>query len=221
VSVCSEQTFRIPAFSGSSTLNLVWTLETGFCLYRVRCAVPIKILIADDHEIVRRGVRHILKSRPDWEVCAEAANGLDAVAAVKRLQPDVTILDISMPVMSGLDAAREIARLNLPTRVLIFTMHYSKDLLRVFHDEGVRGYVLKAHAAQELIQAVETLLRGNTFFHSDEGMPEAQERPTYSRKPLLLRQRLEAGLRLVCGLLLGIAQSAFQDEARLNWVMPS
>jgi DNA-binding NarL/FixJ family response regulator len=100
-------------------------------------------------------------------------------------------------------------------------MHYSKDLLRVFHDEGVRGYVLKAHAAQELIQAVETLLRGNTFFHSDEGMPEAQERPTYSRKPLLLRQRLEAGLRLVCGLLLGIAQSAFQDEARLNWVMPS
>jgi DNA-binding NarL/FixJ family response regulator len=182
--------------------------------------MPIKILIADDHEIVRRGVRHILKSRPDWEVCAEASNGLEAVSAVKRLKPDVTILDISMPIMSGLDAAREIARLNLPTRVLIFTMHYSKDLLRVFHDEGVRGYVLKAHAAQELIQAVETLLKGNTFFHSDDTLPEAPERPTLSRKPLLLRQRMEAGLRLLSGMMARIARNGLPDEGRTSWVMP-
>ena len=182
--------------------------------------MPIKILIADDHEIVRRGVRHILSCRPDWEVCAEAGNGLDAVSAVKRLHPDVTILDISMPVMSGLDAAREIARLNLPTRVLIFTMHYSKDLLRVFHDEGVRGYVLKANAAQELIQAVETLLKGDTFFHSDDTLPEAHERPTFSRKPLLLRQRLEAGRRLWCGLKALLARINVRNEGRLSWVMP-
>jgi DNA-binding NarL/FixJ family response regulator len=141
---------------------------------------------------VRRGVRHILGCRPDWEVCAEASDGLEAVAAVKRLKPDVTILDISMPTMNGLDAAREIARLNLPTRVLIFTMHYSQDLQRTFRDNGVRGYVLKAHAAKELIQAVETLLGGNTFFHSDDTVAEPPEQPTFSRKPLLLRQRLEA-----------------------------
>jgi DNA-binding NarL/FixJ family response regulator len=182
--------------------------------------MSIKILIADDHEIVRRGVRHILKARPDWEVCAEAANGLEAVSAVKRLRPDVTILDISMPVMSGLDAAREIARLNLPTRVLIFTMHYSKDLLRIFHDEGVRGYVLKAHAAQELIQAVETLLKGDTFFHSDNALPEAPERPTFSRKPLLLRQRLEAGLCRLSAIVIQSARTVCQDEGRLSWVLP-
>ena len=155
--------------------------------------MPVKILVADDHEIVRRGVRHILSSRPDWEVCAEAADGLEALALVKQLRPDVTILDISMPTMNGLDAAREIARLNLPTRVLIFTMHYSQDLQRTFRDHGARGYVLKAHAAQELIKAVETLLRGNTFFHSDDTEAEpAPEQPTLSRKPLLLRERLQS-----------------------------
>jgi DNA-binding NarL/FixJ family response regulator len=182
--------------------------------------MPIKILIADDHEIVRRGVRHILKSRPDWEVCAEASNGLEAVAAVKRLKPDVTILDISMPVVSGLDAAREIARLNLPTRVLIFTMHYSKDLLRIFHDEGVRGYVLKTQAAQELIQAVETLLKGDTFFHSDDALPQAPEQPTYSRKPLLLRERLEHGLRAALGILVCIGGNPFQGEHSLKCLAP-
>jgi DNA-binding NarL/FixJ family response regulator len=157
--------------------------------------MPVKILVADDHEIVRRGVRHILSSRPDWEVCAEAADGLEALALVKRLKPDVTILDISMPTMNGLDAAREIARLNLPTRVLIFTMHYSQDLQRTFRDTGARGYVLKAHAAKELIQAVETLLRGNTFFDSDDTVAEPPELTRMSRKPLLLRERLESILR--------------------------
>jgi DNA-binding NarL/FixJ family response regulator len=162
--------------------------------------MPVKILVADDHEIVRRGVRHILSSRPDWEVCAEAADGLEAVALVKRLKPDVTILDISMPTMNGLDAAREIARLNLPTRVLIFTMHYSQDLQRTFRDTGARGYVLKAHAAKELIQAVETLLRGNTFFDSDDTVAEPPEQTTMSRKPLLLRERLESILRALAPL---------------------
>jgi DNA-binding NarL/FixJ family response regulator len=175
--------------------------------------MPVKILVADDHEIVRRGVRHILSSRPEWEVCAEAADGLEAVDMVKRLRPDVTILDISMPTMNGLDAAREIARLNLPTRVLIFTMHYSQDLQRTFRDNGARGYVLKAHAAKELIQAVETLLRGNTFFHSDDSEAEtAPQQPTMSRKPLLLRQRLKS-------MLFGRARLSWAnllDQARLT-----
>jgi DNA-binding NarL/FixJ family response regulator len=176
--------------------------------------MPVKILVADDHEIVRRGVRHILSSRPDWEVCAEAADGIEAVALVKRLKPDVTILDISMPTMNGLNAAREIARLNLPTRVLIFTMHYSQDLQRTFRDNGARGYVLKAHAAKELIQAVETLLRGNTFFHSDDAVAETPEQTTMSRKPLLLRVRLES-------ILLGLASPGWAtllDQLGLSWL---
>jgi DNA-binding NarL/FixJ family response regulator len=176
--------------------------------------MPVKILVADDHEIVRRGVRHILSCRPEWEVCAEAANGLEAVALVKQLRPDVTILDISMPTMNGLDAAREIARLNLPTRVLIFTMHYSQDLQRTFRDNGARGYVLKAHAAKELIQAVETLLRGNTFFHSDDTVAEPPEQPTMSRKPLLLRERLKS-------ILFGrtpVGWTNLLDKAGLSWI---
>lgn len=176
--------------------------------------MSVKILVADDHEIVRRGVRHILSSRPEWEVCAEAADGLEAVALVKRVKPDVTILDISMPTMNGLDAAREIARLNLPTRVLIFTMHYSQDLQRTFRDTGARGYVLKAHAAKELIQAVETLLRGNTFFHSDETVAEPSEQPTMSRKPLLLRKRLES-------ILFGLSPLGWTnllDQLGLSWL---
>jgi DNA-binding NarL/FixJ family response regulator len=176
--------------------------------------MPVKILVADDHEIVRRGVRHILSSRPDWEVCAEAADGLEAVALVKRLTPDVTILDISMPTMNGLDAAREIARLNLPTRVLIFTMHYSQDLQRTFRDNGARGYVLKAHAAKELIQAVETLLRGNTFFHSDDNVAEPPEQTTMSRKPLLLRERLEYVLRGLAP----VGWATLLDQLGLSWL---
>jgi DNA-binding NarL/FixJ family response regulator len=176
--------------------------------------MPVKILVADDHEIVRRGVRHILSSRPDWEVCAEAADGLEALALVKRLKPDVTILDISMPTMNGLDAAREIARLNLPTRVLIFTMHYSQDLQRTFRDTGARGYVLKAHAAKELIQAVETLLRGNTFFDSDDTVAEPPEQTTMSRKPLLLRERLESILRGLAP----VGWTSLLDQLGLSWL---
>ncbi len=181
--------------------------------------MPVKILVADDHEIVRRGVRQILSCRPEWEVCAEAANGVEALAAVERLKPDVTILDLTMPVMSGLDAAREIARRNLPTRVLIFTMHYSKDLLRLFRDGGVRGYVLKVQAAQELINAIETLLRGSTFFHSEEGEAEEREPATLGRKPLLLRQivGLAHSLILTCARP-RLAGALSRDASKLFWL---
>ena len=144
--------------------------------------------MADDHEVVRQGVRTILSSRPDWEVCCEVENGQEAVEAAKKVRPDVTILDITMPVMSGLEAAQEIAKLNLDTRVLIFTMHYSNALLQNVRSSGARGYVLKSNAARELIKAIEKLLDGETFFGHD--LAEAKERQNPSRKPLLLRQDL-------------------------------
>jgi DNA-binding NarL/FixJ family response regulator len=133
--------------------------------------MPVKIVIADDHDVVRQGMRAILRARPDWEVSAEAANGQEAIDAVRRHCPDVLILDITMPVMSGLDAMREIGSLQLPTCVLIFTMHDSPSLIRAVREGGAKGYVLKSNAARDLIKAIEALLGGGSFFGSEYEKP--------------------------------------------------
>jgi DNA-binding NarL/FixJ family response regulator len=124
-----------------------------------------KILIVDDHEIVREGIRTlVIKSRRTWEICGEAGNGREAIEAVRNLNPDVAVLDITMPGMSGLEAASEIARLGFRCRVLIFTMHNSPRLPHEVRAAGAQGYVLKSQAARDLIRAIDTLLEGGTFF---------------------------------------------------------
>lgn len=126
-----------------------------------------RILIVDDHEVVRQGVRTILKSRPQWEIVGEAVNGKDAVEQAKKADADVIIMDITMPEMSGIEATREIAKLNLRSAVLIFTMHESKNLADTVQEAGARGFVLKSHAARDLLEALEILLGGGTFFGRD------------------------------------------------------
>jgi DNA-binding NarL/FixJ family response regulator len=128
-----------------------------------------KILIVDDHEVVRQGIRTILRSRPHWEVCGEAVNGRDAIEKAKTLDPDVIIMDITMPEMSGIEATREITKLKLRAAVLVFTMHESKNLASTVQDAGARGFVLKSHAARDLLDALEALLNGGTFFGPDNG----------------------------------------------------
>ena len=124
-----------------------------------------RILIVDDHEIVREGLRNLLsQSRPGWVVCGQARNGEEAVAAVRDLAPDAVLLDITMPVMSGLEAARRIAQSGTGCRILIFTMHESDSLGREVRDAGAQGYVLKSQAARNLVVAIETILAGGTFF---------------------------------------------------------
>ncbi|HEY2459559.1 MAG TPA: response regulator transcription factor [Candidatus Acidoferrum sp.] len=123
-----------------------------------------RILIVDDHEIVRQGVRSILANRPDWEICGEASNGQEAVDAVSSLHPDLVVLDITMPQMSGLEAASRISQLSHKCPVLIFTMHESAALVADIRRSGAQGYVQKSQAARDLIHAIETLLGGNTFF---------------------------------------------------------
>ncbi len=119
----------------------------------------------DDHEIVREGIRTLLaKTRTDWEVCGEAANANDALEAVKRLKPDVVILDITMPGMSGLEAAQRMKKLDVTSRVLIFTMHESAGLGAEVHRAGADGFVLKSQAARDLVRAIQALLSGGTFF---------------------------------------------------------
>lgn len=129
--------------------------------------MPARILIADDHEVVRQGIRSIIaKLRPDWEICGEAANGKEAVEAAKALQPDVIILDLTMPVLNGIEAATQIASSGLPSRILVFTMHESDRLYADIREVGAHGYVQKSHAGRDLISAIDTLLDGGTFFGS-------------------------------------------------------
>jgi DNA-binding NarL/FixJ family response regulator len=126
----------------------------------------IDVLVADDHDIVRRGLRDLLEKQPGWRVVGEATNGREAVEKAKQLKPDVSILDISMPSLDGLEAARQIVASGSPTKVLILTMYHSDPLIKQMLKAGVRGYVLKSDAASELVQAVEALQRNKTFFTS-------------------------------------------------------
>jgi DNA-binding NarL/FixJ family response regulator len=124
-----------------------------------------RILIADDHEIVLEGIRTLLgRARREWEVCGEARNGQDAVDMVRSLKPDIAVLDVTMPGMSGLEAASEIARTRSGCKVLIFTMHESERLDVEVRNAGAQGYVLKSQAARDLVRAIDALLAGDTFY---------------------------------------------------------
>ncbi len=126
----------------------------------------LRILLADDHEMVRNGLKAVLIARRGWEVCGEALTGREAVAKARELRPDIAILDITMPELGGLEATRQI-RLALPgTEVLILTMHDSDQLVREVLAAGARGYVLKSDAGHALVSAVEALAAHKPFFSS-------------------------------------------------------
>ena len=150
----------------------------------------IRILLVDDHDVVRQGLRTILRARPEWEICGEAANGKEALEAVQALRPDIIVLDITMPIMSGLEATEELQKLDLGTRVLIFTMHDSKSLVRALKKAGAQGYVLKAHAARDLIRAIEKLLQGESFFGPDTEESQGPARSAGSTGNLSFRRML-------------------------------
>jgi DNA-binding NarL/FixJ family response regulator len=127
----------------------------------------IRILVADDHEVVRKGLIGLLASRPDWQVCAEAANGREAVKLAARFRPNVAVLDLSMPELNGLEATRQIRREVPETEVLIFSMYENEQFVRDLLSAGARGYVLKSDVATQLFTAVETVARHKPFFTSD------------------------------------------------------
>jgi DNA-binding NarL/FixJ family response regulator len=125
--------------------------------------MPLRILVVDDHAVVRRGVRSLLESRPDWEVAGEAATGREAVEQARLLQPDVIVMDLSLPELNGLEATRQIAKESPRSEVLVLTMHHSEELARDVLQAGARGYVLKSDADQCLIAAVERLRQHKPF----------------------------------------------------------
>lgn len=127
-------------------------------------ADSLKILIADDHEIVREGLRTILERHPGWIVCGEAANGRQALVEAIRLRPDVVLMDINMPELNGLDATPQILEKVSTAKVLILSAHDSERLVRQMLASGARGYMLKTDAGRDLIAAVEALACGRLFF---------------------------------------------------------
>ncbi|MGA2189675.1 MAG: response regulator transcription factor [Steroidobacteraceae bacterium] len=126
----------------------------------------VRILIADDHELIRRGLTTVLADRPEWSVVGEAADGRQACELAARLAPEIVVLDLTMPELNGLDATRQIRASTPKTRILIVTAHESEQLLREVLDAGAMGYILKSDAGRVLVQAIEALLDERPFFTS-------------------------------------------------------
>jgi DNA-binding NarL/FixJ family response regulator len=124
----------------------------------------LRILIADDHEIVRQGIRAIIESHPGWEVCAEAVDGQETVRKVEECNPDLVALDIGMPNLNGLDAARQILRDNPKAKVLFLTVYDTDQAAKTAMQMGAKGLILKSDAGKELIGAIETIQRNSVYF---------------------------------------------------------
>ena len=125
-----------------------------------------RILIADDHEIVRQGLRSMLESHAGWEVCGQAVDGWEALQKVEQLNPDLVVLDIGMPNLNGLDAARRILSRNSQARILFLTLYETEQAVKTAIQLGAKGLVLKSDAARELVAAVESIQRNATYFGS-------------------------------------------------------
>jgi DNA-binding NarL/FixJ family response regulator len=125
---------------------------------------PLRLFLADDHEIVRYGLRSLLETQSGWTVVGEAADGKATIEGVLTTDPDITLMDISMPVIDGLQAARKILASGSRTRILMLSIYDSKEVLGQVVDSGARGFVLKSDAARDLIAAVEAIHANRTFF---------------------------------------------------------
>ena len=127
---------------------------------------PLRILLADDHDLLRRGLRTLVEAQTGWEVCAEAVTGREAVEKAKVAKPDIVVMDLSMPELNGLEATRQIRKLLPEVEVLILTLHDSDQLVPEMLDAGARGYLLKSDSERELVVAIQALRRHKSYFTS-------------------------------------------------------
>jgi DNA-binding NarL/FixJ family response regulator len=125
---------------------------------------PLRILIADDHAVVRFGLKTILNSQEGWQVCGEAKSGAEALALALQLKPDIVVLDINMPGMNGLDALKAIRERLPATRAVVLTLHCSLELVHQIKRFGGKGYVMKSDCDRDLVQAISAVAAGKTYF---------------------------------------------------------
>ena len=123
-----------------------------------------RILIADDHEVVREGMRALIEHEEGWEVCGIATNGQQAVETAKRLKPEVVVLDMAMPELDGLEALRQIKRALPNTEVVVFSAHHSEDVIEQLFDAGAKSYIQKSDASRYLVTAIKSLAEHRPFF---------------------------------------------------------
>jgi DNA-binding NarL/FixJ family response regulator len=162
---------------------------------------PLRILIADDHSVVRAGLRALLESRPGWEVVAEASDGREAVEKAAKLKPEVAVLDIGMPLLNGVEATRRIRAASPSTEILILTMHESDDLVQQVVNAGARGYILKDEADRVLLAAVDAARHHKPYFSARISSSRSIEALTPPDGTKMTRQRLTPREREILQLL--------------------
>jgi DNA-binding NarL/FixJ family response regulator len=138
--------------------------------------MPIRIFLADDHDIVREGVKSLLKSHPEWMICGEASDGIQAESLIGKADCDIAVLDISMPGKSGLEVAASLSRKYPELKILIFTMHGGKTLHSAARESGAHGVVQKSFASRDLIPAIQALIDGGDFFPKDSTLSSGASR---------------------------------------------
>ncbi len=167
------QYFRFPvvptaSYSKFREANIMATSTAATQTQKAPGAIPytksLRILVADDHDILRRGLKQLLTSHAGWQVCAEARTGREAVSLAEEHKPDIVVIDISMPDLNGLEAARRIRKALPKTGIIILSLHFSDQLVKDIVEAGARAYVMKADADRDLVNAVEALSNHRTFF---------------------------------------------------------
>src|ERR1700676_392259 len=163
----------------------------------------VRILVADDHELVRRGLVTLLSSRPNWSVCAQASTGREAIVLASEHRPNIVVMDIAMPGLNGLEATRKIRKMLPKTEVAILSLHYSDQLVREVLDSGARAYILKSDASRDLLSAIDALINRQGFFTSGatQILLDGFCAPPYSQRPALMRSSLSAREREIVQLL--------------------
>jgi len=136
-----------------------------------------RILVVDDHDVVRKGVRLVLQSHTEWQVVGEAEDGFDAIEKIQTMDPDLIILDISMPRKDGLEVLAELKQMQVRALVLVLTMHDSKELSLALQKAGASGYVIKTQVARDLAPAIQNMFKGGMFFPSSAQVPPDTTKP--------------------------------------------